>query len=117
MNMYNSPPGSNESDPAVTLQKPSFTFIRVIFVVNIIVTGVVGSTALFATSKAPQIVFQEAYESNDSMKMIGAFWIAILVCSAIGLWNPLEFSPVMIIQIIYKGLFLIVEVLPKLIKK
>lgn len=63
------------------------------------------------------MVFSEAYTSNDSMKIIGAFWIAIGVCSALGLWNPLEFSPIMIIQVIYKGLFLIVEVLPKLIKK
>ncbi len=106
----------NTSDTAVTLQRPSFVFIRVIFVCNILVTGVVGTIALFFTSKAPQLVFSEAYQSNDSIKMIGAFWIAIGVCSTIGLWNPLEFSPIMIIQIIYKGLFLIVEVLPKLIK-
>jgi hypothetical protein len=104
------------NSPAVTLQKPSFTFIRVIFVCNILVTSIVGNIALFATWKAPQLVFSEAYENNDSMKIIGGFWIAIGVCSIIGLWNPLEFSPIMIIQIIYKGLFLIVEVLPKLIK-
>ena len=111
-----SPTEINKGDPVVTVQKPSFMFIRVIFVFNILVTGVVGSVALFATSKAPQIVFSEAYVSNDSMKIIGAFWIAIGVCSTIGLWNPQEFSPILIIQIIYKGLFLIVEVLPKLIK-
>ncbi len=40
-----------------TLPKHSITFIRVIFVFNILVTGVVGSIALFATSKAPQLVF------------------------------------------------------------
>jgi hypothetical protein len=104
-------------DTPTPVSEPSFTLIRIIFVCNILVTGVVGSVALFATSKAPILVFSEAYDSSDSMKMIGAFWIAIGVCSTIGLWNPLEFSPIMIIQIIYKGLFLLVEVLPKLIRK
>ena len=47
----------NNSETAVTLQTPSFVFIRVIFVCNILVTGFVGITALFFTSKAPQLVF------------------------------------------------------------
>lgn len=109
-----SPAMTDNGDTVATLPKHSIRFIQVIFVFNILVTGVVGSITLFATSKAPQLVFSEAYVSNDSMKMIGAFWIAIGVCSTIGLWNPLEFSPVLIIQIIYKGLFLIVEVIPTL---
>ena len=51
------------------------------------------------------------------MKVIGAFWIAIGVVSLMGIFSPIKFSAILIVQIIYKGLYLIVEVVPKLIKK
>ena len=63
------------------------------------------------------MVFNEVYEENDSMKIIGSFWIAIGIVSFMGIFNPIKLSPVLIIQLIYKGLYLVVEVLPKLIKK
>lgn len=51
-------PTITDNDATVgTLHKHSILFIRVIFVLNILVTGVVGSIALFATSRAPQLVF------------------------------------------------------------
>jgi hypothetical protein len=54
------------------------------------------------------MVFQEAYQANDSMKIIGSFWLAIGVVSILGLVSPIKISPVLIIQIIYKALYLFV---------
>jgi hypothetical protein len=77
----------------------------------------VGSISLFATSQAPRYSFSDAYEANDSMRVIGSFWIAIGIVSLMGIFRPVKFCPVLVIQIIYKGLFLIVEVIPKLARK
>ena len=52
-----SPAITDNGDTVGTLPKHSIRFIQVIFVFNILVTGVVGSITLFATSKAPQLVF------------------------------------------------------------
>jgi hypothetical protein len=46
--------------------------------------------------------------------MVGSYWTAILVLSALGLWQPLVYSPVFLLQLIYKGLFLVAVVLPKI---
>ena len=92
-------------------------FLIFIYVANICLTGVVGSISLFATSKAPRFVFNDAYEENDSMRVIGSFWIAIGIVSLMGIFRPVKFCPILVVQIIYKGLFLIVEVIPKLARK
>jgi hypothetical protein len=121
-------PGSptiNDQDRTIPNQCIIFGFINrhqeafliFIYVANIILTGVVGSVSLFATSKAPTIVFNEAYEENDSMRVIGSFWIAIGIVSFMGIFRPIKFCPILVVQIVYKGLFLIVEVIPKLARK
>ncbi len=92
-------------------------FLILVYVANICLTGVVGSISLFATSKAPMFVFNDAYEANDSMRVIGSFWIAIGIVSLLGIFRPVKFCPILVVQIIYKGLFLIVEVIPKLASK
>ena len=89
-------------------------FLILVYIANIVLTGVVGSISLFATSSAPRYVFNDAYELNDSMRVIGSFWIAIGIVSLMGLFRPMKFCPILVVQIIYKGLFLIVEVIPKL---
>ena len=89
-------------------------FLILVYVANIALTGVVGSISLFATGSAPRYVFHEAYERNDSMRVIGSFWIAIGIVSLMGIFRPMKFCPILVVQIIYKGLFLIVEVIPKL---
>lgn len=48
------------------------------------------------------------------LQMVGCYWTAILVLSALGLWQPLVYSPVFLLQLIYKGLFLVAVVLPKI---
>ncbi len=50
------------------------------------------------------------------MKVIGSFWIAIGIISILGLIYPVRISPILIIQIVYKGLYLCAEVIPRLIR-
>ncbi len=62
------------------------------------------------------MLFSSVYEPNGSMKIIGSFWIAIGIVSVLGLFNPVRISPILIIQIIYKGLYLCAEVVPRMIR-
>ena len=44
--------------------------------------------------------------------LVGSLWTAIMVLSALGLREPLRYSPVLLLQLIYKGLWLVVFALP-----
>ena len=93
------------------------TFLILVYIANIIVTAVLGSIALFYPTSAPKYVFNEAYKANDSMRVIGSFWIGIGLVSLMGIFRPMKFCPILVLQLIYKGIFLIVEVIPKLARK
>jgi hypothetical protein len=51
------------------------------------------------------------------MRLVGSFWIAIGIVSLMGIFRPMKFCAILVVQIIYKGLFLIVEVIPRLAQK
>ena len=54
-------------------------------------------------------------ESAGWRLLVGSLWTAILVGSVMGLFNPLVFSPLLLLQVIYKALWLGVYTLPRLI--
>jgi hypothetical protein len=54
-------------------------------------------------------------ESEGLRLLVGSLWFAILVASITGLFRPAFFSPVVIIQIVYKSLWLLAFVLPLVI--
>jgi hypothetical protein len=87
----------------------------VTYAANILVAGAVGIMALFFNDFANFRLFGENdYVNNNSSFIVGSFWIAIALNSAMGLIRPLEFSAIFLIQLIYKGLFLIVRIIPLL---
>ncbi|MCH2197992.1 MAG: hypothetical protein MK081_04370 [Flavobacteriales bacterium] len=45
-------------------------------------------------------------------RLVGALWIAIALVSIAGAIRPVTFSTVLVIQLIYKGLWLILVALP-----
>jgi hypothetical protein len=86
--------------------------LRLIFAANILVAGVVGVTSAFFPQTAARAVFSGSLSPNHTVVITGSFWIAIAVCSALGLRNPLAWSPVLFIQLLYKGLWLILGAAP-----
>jgi hypothetical protein len=44
----------------------------------------------------------------------GSLWTAILVCSIAGLFHPIVFAPILLLQFIYKAVWLVIYVLPRL---
>ncbi len=94
------------------------TALRVIYVANIIVAGVVGGMSLFFSRIAKKRLFDEEEQSDShATYLTGSFWMAITITSFLGVFFPIKFSPVLVIQVLYKGLFLIRRALPLIIRR
>ncbi|PRW45082.1 potassium transporter [Chlorella sorokiniana] len=51
-----------------------------------------------------------------SYQMLGTWWVAVALVSALGLGDPLKFSPVFLVQAGYKLVFLFTVIVPMLLK-
>ena len=83
-----------------------------IYIANIIVAGWISWTSLFFPKKAAAIIFSGAYPPTDVIKLVGCLWLAITLLSIFGVWRPLTFSPVLLLQFIYKTTWLLAVALP-----
>jgi hypothetical protein len=86
--------------------------LKIIYIANIIVAGWISITSLLSPKKAAMTVFQNAYEPTEVIRLVGCLWLSIAVLSALGLWRPINFSPILLVQVIYKGTWLLVVALP-----
>jgi hypothetical protein len=86
--------------------------VKIIYIANIIVAGWISITSMFAPKTAAETVFQNAYQSTDVLRLVGCLWFAIAILSALGLWKPISFSPILLVQLIYKGTWLLLVALP-----
>jgi hypothetical protein len=56
-------------------------------------------------------------DSRGWSSLVGSLWTGILFLSLLGLFYPFQMVPVLILQIIYKSIWLLVYVLPRLVKQ
>ncbi|GGI57345.1 hypothetical protein [Winogradskyella haliclonae] len=89
--------------------------LKIVYVANIIVAGWIGITSLFYPKTAANSIFETIYGNSEYIRLIGALWLSISVLSVFGLFKPENFSPVLIMQLIYKGSWLLVVALPAII--
>ncbi len=88
--------------------------LQVIYALNILVAGFVGLTALFFPKFSATIVFENTIIPNYSQRIVGCLWTAIALGSVLGLLDPVKWSPILLIQLLYKGFWLIFVALPML---
>ncbi|MEM9885646.1 MAG: hypothetical protein AAF849_07125 [Bacteroidota bacterium] len=86
--------------------------MRIIYILNIIVAGQIAMSAISNPSNAAMTTFGKAYEPTEVMKLVGCLWLGIAILSILGLFKPVVFSPVLLIQLIYKGTWLAVVAIP-----
>ena len=87
------------------------------YIFNILVLIPVGLTTLLGGERGGRLVFQDKFpESAGIRTILGSLWTAILIGSVIGLFHPVSMSPLLLIQVIYKTLWLVVFVLPLLLR-
>ncbi len=91
--------------------------IKLIYIANIIVAGWISITSTFFPKTATVTVFQNAYQPTEVIRLVGCLWLAIAILSLLGLWRPISFSPILLVQLIYKGTWLLVVALPAITSK
>ncbi|MFK7972060.1 MAG: hypothetical protein AB8F95_16955 [Bacteroidia bacterium] len=90
----------------------SIIALKIVYIANILVAGWISYTSLLYPKTAAQTVFQGAYPDTEVIRLVGSLWLGITVLSVLGLWRPITFSPVLLMQVIYKGSWLLIVALP-----
>jgi hypothetical protein len=86
------------------------------YVFNILVLVPVAPLTLFGGVGGMCRVSQGRFPDSPGIRMIvGSMWMALLVTSMLGLYFPRTFAPILLVQMLYKALWLLVFALPRLI--
>lgn len=88
-----------------------------VYIANCLVAGYIGLVSLFFPRWSATSIFQSVYPANDTIRLVGCLWLAIAILSVLGLWRPLSFSPVLLLQLIYKASWLVVVAIPAIHNK
>jgi hypothetical protein len=91
--------------------------IKLLYAANILVAGWIGISSAFFPRTASVTIFQNSYPSSDLVRLVGCLWLGIAMLSVLGLWRPMTFSPVLLLQLIYKGTWLVMVALPAIKNK
>jgi len=91
---------------------PHPEWLRVAYLANILILVPICSL-MFAHPRGAALVFQGAVADSAGLRLlVASLWCAILIASAAGLVWPAFFAPVVLIQLIYKTLWLVLFVAP-----
>ena len=86
--------------------------LYILYVLNIIVAGQIALSSIFSPKTAAATIFQKAYPNTEVIRLVGCLWLSIAIISALGLWKPITFSIILLVQLIYKGTWLLIVALP-----
>ncbi len=91
--------------------------LHLFYAANIVVAGWISISCMFYPIKAVSTVFYNAFAYSDAIRLVGALWAGIFVLSVLGMFFPKKMVPVLLFQLIYKGLWLVVVAIPAIIGK
>ena len=86
--------------------------IKIVYVANIFVCAWISYHCLSAPERAATVVFEDAFRVSESIRLVGALWGAIFVCSVLGLFFPKGMALILLFQLVYKSTWLLVAALP-----
>jgi hypothetical protein len=83
------------------------------YIVNILILIPVSLGSYFNSQKVPAI--RPRFKESAGYRTIsGSVWLAILFLSVLGLFFPVKLSPVLLVQVVYKVLWLLVFFIPRI---
>ena len=92
------------------------TAIRLVFAANVLVEGAAGLYCVYSSQAASRLLFVGMDIPSMVMRLLGAFWLSIALLSAIGISRTVRFSVVLVLQLIYKSIWLIAVALPAVVR-
>lgn len=98
------------------MNKYPVLMMKIIFAVAIVGAGIVGLTTVAVPKIASQYIFANTTNVDTYLRILGAWWMALGCCAALGFFFPLKFSPVLLIQLLYKSIWLLLVAVPLLVK-
>lgn len=88
------------------------------YIFNIFVLIPIGLLTLLGGEKGGQLACQGKFPESEGFRTIlGSLWTAILIGSVLGLFVPITMSALLLIQVIYKTLWLLVYAMPRMLKQ
>ncbi|MCK0094305.1 hypothetical protein MWU60_01875 [Yoonia sp. F2084L] len=90
--------------------------LRIMFTGAILGAGVVGALTLFAPHVAGRYVFCGATVVDSYLRILGALWLSLGLVAGLGLLRPMDFLPVLLIQVIYKSAWLATVAYPAIVQ-
>jgi hypothetical protein len=91
--------------------------LRIPYALNILILTPVLLTLLGNSISPTAVIFDGKVAESEGLRLlVGALWSAILLCSVLGLIWPDRFVAVLVLQVIYKGLYLGLFLLPLLLR-
>lgn len=92
----------------------SLDWLKLAYAANVVILVPVALPTLLGLYDTTQGTIPE---SSGYRSLVGALWTSILVASVLGMWTPLRYVPVLMMQVIYKSLWLLLYALPALRRK
>lgn len=89
--------------------------LRLTYIANILVAGTIAVVSISSPKNAALYIFSSAIPAEESIRLVGCLWLGIALISGLGLWKPISFSPILLLQFIYKFAYLLSVVLPALL--
>lgn len=90
------------------------TVLRVAYLIDAAVTAPIALSALLGSRHLYEALVGERMPSSGSTRtLLGSLWTALLLCLVAGSFRPIAFCPVLVLQLIYKGLWLTLFAIPR----
>lgn len=86
--------------------------LRIAYSANILILLPVALATLLSARGAEAVIESKFSVETPYRILVGCLWSAILICSILGLFSPQRMVGVLILQVIYKALFLVIVILP-----
>lgn len=90
--------------------------LQIMYAAAVLGAGVVGVVTLFLPEQAARHVFAGEASVDPYMRILGALWLALGLVGVLGLIQPEAFVPLLLIQLIYKTVWLGVVGLPEVLR-
>ena len=88
------------------------------YIFNIIILIPIGLMTMLGGEKGGQLACQSKFPESEGFRTIlGSLWTAILIGSFLGLFFPVTMSVLLLIQVIYKTLWLSVYAMPRMLNQ